>query len=237
MEQPQEHGPEVRVSPKPSEPISKKDRVALVLSSLALFVSATTLFLNRSDIRQRDATVSSKASFDAYQMGSLFAQAYLIYTRTSLGNPKEIEEIKAQALNFAKRDIQPIASTLDLRMELSDRISEFKQGQGLFDQVVYSGVRDRVASIHGRKTAEMLDLGYYTFWLAFNAPTVEKHHPQDLSRFKSLYKDIAASINERAIGVGVSQRLSTEYPGQVQVGSETALLNKAVRAKLEASRA
>ena len=129
----------------------------MVLSSLALVVSITTLGLNRSDIHQRNATEASRASFDAYQMGSLFAQSYLIYTRTTIGNSEETKKYRAEVLSFAKRDVQPIASTLDLRMELSERIEEYKSGQGLFDQAVYTGMRDRVASIHGQKIAETLD--------------------------------------------------------------------------------
>jgi hypothetical protein len=214
------------------EPISRKDKLALAVSTVALLISGSTLLLNRWDKHQSDRRLEAKTSYAAFQLGKRFANAFVIYVHTREGAPKAVAQAKEEALAHA-RQAQAYAETLDLRMDLAELIARYRYDDSqVIGEVPVTTIETRLEANHGRELSRKFAVAYWLAWLRFNAQAAIVAHPDNLPAFRKDYAVLARMINQDLAALGLGERLSAEMPDLETGKAETLKALDALDAKL-----
>ena len=217
-------------------PMPKKDRLSLVLSTLSLAVSLGTLVLNRADVFKAEAKRNAVASYQAYELGDGIGRTFVSHAMTTLGDKQAIDQMKERLASHARQTVQPIADRLDLRIDISAKLTAYDPKDDVFSVRVIEDIRRDVEGTYGASVARKMMLGYQLFYLSANTFAVRKDYPQDKPKLANIYHPRAKAINEELARMEVSPRLPDELDSLDVVLSSLQSVSSAVRVKLAADR-
>lgn len=220
------------VTERSADRISRKDRLSLTISIVALLLSSTTLVLNRLDTHRASNIKQDKASYNAYQLGKRFATSFVIYTQTRKGDPTSVETAKVEALDHARR-AQAYANSLDLKFEIADLISKHRLGNSLIGEGVTEAIETRLRAEHGQKITDMFSLGFWLVWLHFNVQAAEVHLDYKPT-FAQDYRRVASIINGHLAEMGIKRTIAVDMPDVESSKKSTIEIKDLVEATLDA---
>lgn len=213
--------------------ISRKDRLSLTISIVALLLSSTTLVLNRLDAHRASNIKQDKASYNAYQLGKRFATSFVIYTQTREGDPASVKTTKEEALDHARR-AQAYANSLDLKFEIADLISKHRLGNSLIGEGVTETIETRLRAEYGQQVTNKFSLGFWLVWLHVNVQAVAEVHPEYKPTFIKDYRKVASIINGHLAEMGIKRTIAVDMPDVESSKKSTIEIKDLVEATLDA---
>jgi hypothetical protein len=219
---------------KPTDRIGKKDRLALIFSLLSLVVSGFTLYLNRSDVREKTEADRAKASYAAFQLGKRYATSFIIFTQVRKGDPIKVEASKREALSFV-RQAQSYSDSLDLRLELPELLQNYRYQDKIIPEDPFSAIEARLMGSHGPEVTSKYLLASWLTWLHVNGQVTLDLHPEFKPEFEKGYPSVAKIINAHLEAFKLPNRVSKNMPDSATLKKETLSALEAAEQKLDGS--
>ena len=196
----------------PAGRLGKKDRLALILSTLSFLVSISTLALNRWDNYREDKVARLRDSYSAFQLGDRFATIFIVFHQVNIGSKEEIANARRDAL-AAARTTQGDADKLDLRFSLSAFVEEYKPGQNIISIPVTKTIENRLFAERGKYVADHFSLGFWLTWYALNIGISTKDgKTEQISVMREKYPQYKAMVNDLLSSAGILESLPDIMP-------------------------
>lgn len=144
-----------------------KDKIATLISILALVVSVGVFIDSRVESHQAKIEVDAKNSFIAYRLGDKFGIYTVAYLHTNVGTEEELNKFRDDLLKSIQ-DPQGYADQLGLRINLSELLINYDKSSA-FNNRIYSLIYDQILTVHGKEVATSYDAAFWASWTLMNS--------------------------------------------------------------------
>ena len=200
---------------KTPAPTSRKDKITITISVLALLVSLATFGFTRWEKWNEARVSSARQGYSAFQLGERFAISLITYHQTRIGTPEAVQEATSNALKFA-RLAQGYADRLELGLDLRSFVEEYKPGQEVIAEPVTRTIESRLVAERGQRTSDHFSLGFWLVWWVLNTGIADKaltEGNRDMaSSLSAKYPQFRTKVHELLKSMNVDQTLPEAAP-------------------------
>lgn len=165
-----------QAEPKSRE-LPLKDKLSLIISSIALLLSMAGFFYPLYRTSANEVKSERRAQTHAYNLGIAFTLAYIGFTQTTEGNPREIAEAEESAKRFLEQNTREIATALGLSPDLSVYLVKPKRGDVLEGRP-FQSLREKISYFNTERTVAAYDLGHGLTYLGAESQYAQVLHKE-----------------------------------------------------------
>ena len=210
--------------------LSFKDKATLIISIIALVISAATFVIGRFEARAARIREAKSQNYKAYSLGQQVVRTFVFWFEIPKGETDPQKLAKAKEIGaFEVTKLQQLSDLLDLRLSdvrvlFTSPNATSPEGEVDVSQP-FQEIDDRIRVTHDKRLLAAYEVGYAGLLMYFRS-TAYADRPDAAQSVLDSYPKIADGINHNLAELGLKKSVSTRLSTLPEITKEMAALKQ-----------
>jgi hypothetical protein len=188
-------------------PISRKDMLSLIISSIALLVSGSSLIYTISKDKHANAADTKYQKAQAYNLGFHITVGYVLFTQTSKGDPAKIDAARKSARLYVQNRTGDLMAALKLTGNATDYLVA-PDPNATFGNTPFESLYQRINSVAGEEAAAAFMVSHGLTYISLEAAFARVLGTDNLRAYHDeIYPLYQKTTNDNLARLGITEQL------------------------------